>query len=135
MDKVQTDLIKYRLDKAYEDYTGVKILYKKNLFSQSINRSYYSIFHSARAFLGCEKFDKKKHSGVIEHFNKKFIKDGLIEIVYDISGKEPGVIVNERMQPGTYEVMWNGEKYSSGIYFYRMQAGDYIETRKTILIR
>lgn len=79
MDKVQIDLVKYRLDKAYEDYFGAKILYKEKLFSQSINRSYYSIFHSARALLACEKFDTKKHSGVIEYFNKKFIKDGLLE--------------------------------------------------------
>jgi hypothetical protein len=55
--------------------------------------------------------------------------------VFDVSGKELEEIVNERMQPGTYEVEWSGEKFASGIYFYRMQAGDYVETRKMILIR
>ena len=55
--------------------------------------------------------------------------------VFDIAGKELEVLVDKRMQPGTYEVEWSGEKYASGIYFYRMQAGDYVETRKMVLMK
>lgn len=55
--------------------------------------------------------------------------------VINITGKELVILVNGRIQPGTYEVEWNGNKYSSGVYFYRMQAGNYVETRKMILIR
>lgn len=68
------------------------------------------------------------------HFDVAKYEDVKIA-AYDISGKELDIIVNKRMQPGIYEVEWNGEKYSSGIYFYRMQAGDYIETRKMILMK
>lgn len=55
--------------------------------------------------------------------------------VFDVTGKELQVIVNERMQPGIYEVEWSGDKYASGIYFYRMKAGNYVETRKMILMK
>ncbi len=56
------ELAKYRLEKAYTDYIASKILLENKLYTQSINRAYYSIFHSARALLAFEKLDAKKHS-------------------------------------------------------------------------
>ncbi|MBN1634778.1 MAG: T9SS type A sorting domain-containing protein [Ignavibacteria bacterium] len=55
--------------------------------------------------------------------------------VFDVAGKELEVLVNERMQPGSYETEWNGEKYASGIFFYRIQAGNYMETKKMVLMK
>jgi hypothetical protein len=56
-------------------------------------------------------------------------------IVYDLSGKELDIIINQPMQQGTYEVIWNGEKYSSGIYFLRMLADNYVETKKMVMLK
>ena len=39
------------------------------------------------------------------------------------------------MAEGTYEIKWNASNYSSGIYFYTLKAGDYIETKKMILTK
>jgi hypothetical protein len=55
--------------------------------------------------------------------------------VYDILGREIVVLVNERKQAGEYKVTWNAQGVPSGVYFYRIVAGDFIETKKMVLIR
>ena len=55
--------------------------------------------------------------------------------VYDILGKEVGALVNEKISPGTYEVTFNGSKLASGIYFYKLQSGNFIDKKKMILIK
>jgi photosystem II stability/assembly factor-like uncharacterized protein len=55
--------------------------------------------------------------------------------IYDILGRKIEDLVNEKLQPGTYEVTFDGSNLPSGIYFYRMQSGDYISTMKMLLIK
>jgi outer membrane protein assembly factor BamB len=56
-------------------------------------------------------------------------------VVYDILGKEVAVLVNQKLKPGNYNVSWNAEKFSSGVYFYRLVAGNYIDTKKMIILK
>jgi len=60
-------------------------------------------------------------------------------IVYDVLGNEIATLVSEEKQPGVYEVEFSPEssiKYpASGIYFYQLKAGNYIETKKMILLK
>ncbi len=63
-------------------------------------------------------------------------KTALVSIkVYDILGKEVATLVNEAKSPGDYKVEFNGNSLASGIYFYRLQAGDFVQTKKMILLR
>ena len=55
--------------------------------------------------------------------------------VYDVLGKEVAILVNEKKPAGNYEVEFDATNLTSGIYFYTLKAGDYIETRKMILIK
>jgi photosystem II stability/assembly factor-like uncharacterized protein len=55
--------------------------------------------------------------------------------VYDILGREIEILVNEKQSAGIYEVEWNGTNYSSGVYFYKLNAGDFAETKKMVLIK
>jgi hypothetical protein len=55
--------------------------------------------------------------------------------VYDVLGNEVVTLVNEEKQPGVYEVEFNGENYSSGVYYYVMSAGNFINTMKFVLIK
>ena len=55
--------------------------------------------------------------------------------VYDLLGKEVATLVNEDKPAGTYEIMFNAEGLSSGIYFYQLNSGKFIETKKMILLR
>ena len=65
----------------------------------------------------------------IPHLEKVVLK------VYDILGKEIATLVNEEKAAGNYEVKFDGSKLSSGVYFYQMRAGDFIETKKFVLIK
>ncbi len=55
--------------------------------------------------------------------------------VYDIIGNEVAVLVDENMGSGFYEVNFNASNLASGIYFYRLNAGDYTTLKKMILIK
>ena len=50
-------------------------------------------------------------------------------------GREIAVLVNEHLQPGTYDVEWDGSYYPSGVYFYKLITADYTETKKMVLIK
>ncbi|MGH2574128.1 MAG: T9SS type A sorting domain-containing protein, partial [Ignavibacteria bacterium] len=55
--------------------------------------------------------------------------------VYDIIGREIATLVNEQLQPGTYEVDFDALNYPSGVYFYKLTAGDYKDTKKMVLLK
>jgi photosystem II stability/assembly factor-like uncharacterized protein len=55
--------------------------------------------------------------------------------VFDISGKDVATLVNEKQSPGTYEVSFNGSNFASGVYFYRIQSGDFVQVKKMMLIK
>ncbi|MFZ1280774.1 MAG: T9SS type A sorting domain-containing protein [Ignavibacteriaceae bacterium] len=55
--------------------------------------------------------------------------------VYDILGKEIVTLVNESKQAGSYNVQFDASNLSSGVYFYSIQAGDFFESRKMILMK
>lgn len=56
-------------------------------------------------------------------------------VVYDISGREVTNLINEFKTAGIYNVSFNGSNFSSGIYYYRIKAGNYIQTRKMLLMK
>jgi hypothetical protein len=56
-------------------------------------------------------------------------------IIYDILGREIAVLVNNKLNPGTYEAEFDGSNYPSGVYFYRLSAGEYTESKKMVLIK
>ena len=55
--------------------------------------------------------------------------------VYDVLGKEVATLLNELLRPGTYETTFDAQGLASGVYFYRMQAGSFVETKKLVLLR
>jgi hypothetical protein len=56
-------------------------------------------------------------------------------IIYDVLGREISRPVNEELKAGNYTINWNASNFSSGVYFYRLEAGDYIETKKMVLLK
>lgn len=63
--------------------------------------------------------------------NESFVKLS----VYDMLGREIETLVGENLSPAIYEVKWNADRFSSGIYFYRIQAGDYTDVKKMSVIK
>jgi len=44
-------------------------------------------------------------------------------------------LVHEQLKPGSYEVEWDGSNFASGLYFYKLVVGDYVETKKMVLLK
>jgi photosystem II stability/assembly factor-like uncharacterized protein len=55
--------------------------------------------------------------------------------IYDVLGREVSVLVNERKNAGVHEIRFDGSNLASGVYFYRLQAGTYNETKKLLLLK
>jgi photosystem II stability/assembly factor-like uncharacterized protein len=63
-------------------------------------------------------------------------KSSIVKItVYNILGKEIATLVNSRLNGGTFEVHWDASNYSSGVYFYKLQADSYSETKRMLLVK
>jgi hypothetical protein len=63
-------------------------------------------------------------------------KLGIIKLaVYNLLGQEIAVLVNEKKEAGSYEVRWDASQFPSGTYFYRLQAGQFQDTKKMILMK
>lgn len=56
-------------------------------------------------------------------------------LIFDIIGREVETLVNDNLNPGTYKVSWNAGRFASGMYFFRLQAGSFVETKKMILLK
>ncbi|MBI5402879.1 MAG: T9SS type A sorting domain-containing protein [Ignavibacteriae bacterium] len=55
--------------------------------------------------------------------------------IYDVLGKEVATLVNEKLQPGTYEVTFGGDNLSSGVYFYQLKTENFTKTKKMLLVK
>ena len=55
--------------------------------------------------------------------------------IFDLLGKQVDVLVNEMLPIGHHQVIWNPRNLSSGFYFYKLEAGSFIQTRKMILLK
>jgi hypothetical protein len=56
-------------------------------------------------------------------------------VVYDILGKEIASLVNQQLNPGTYEAEWEGSNYPSGVYFYKLTASNFTETKRMVMMK
>jgi hypothetical protein len=56
-------------------------------------------------------------------------------VIYDILGREIYSLVNKELQPGTYAVDFDGSELPSGVYFYRLLAGDFSDTKKMMIVK
>ena len=56
-------------------------------------------------------------------------------IIYDALGREVTTLVNEKLNAGNYETDWDGSGYPSGIYLYKLQAGEFVSVKKIVFIK
>ena len=56
-------------------------------------------------------------------------------VIYDVLGREIETLLEENKKPGTYEIDWDGSRYASGVYFYKLITDEYVESRKMVLIK
>jgi len=56
-------------------------------------------------------------------------------VIYDILGRKVTTLIDKLQPAGYHQTIWNADDFSSGLYFYKLQAGDYIETKTMMLIK
>lgn len=78
LEQEKIDLARYRLLKADERIKAACGMLDLSLYADSIGRSYYAIFTSARALLALLGLDSQKHSGIISLFNRYWVKTGIM---------------------------------------------------------
>jgi len=55
--------------------------------------------------------------------------------IYDLLSREVATLVDQEKPAGSYEVRWDASGFASGVYFYRLQAGGFVETKKLVLLK
>ena len=55
--------------------------------------------------------------------------------IYNILGEEVATLISEKLVAGKYKYQWDASRITSGVYLYRIQAGDYIEVKKMVILR
>ena len=72
----------------------------------------------------------------VTKINYALPKQGFVSLkIYDITGREIQTLVNEVKQEGYYTVDFNGSHLSSGVYFYRIQSGNFVNVKRMVLIK
>jgi len=120
------ELAKYRLEKAKEDLLTAKMSLEGGMLRGSVNRSYYAVFHAARALLALEGADYKKHVGVIAHFHREYVKTGLFDKTHGETISNAFVIRNEADYDDFYvlpkedavEQLINAERFTDAVENY-----------------
>ena len=62
-------------------------------------------------------------------------EDNVNLTIYDTTGKEISVLINERKQAGNHSVQFHSDLIASGLYLYRIKAGNYEQTRKMLILK
>jgi hypothetical protein len=62
-------------------------------------------------------------------------RSGVSLIVYNTLGQSVATLVDEIQEPGTHDAKFDGSRFASGVYFYRMHAGSFTESKKLILLK
>jgi hypothetical protein len=107
------------LIKTAPDPSGIKSNVFENLPGTAIlNQNYPNPFNPTTTI----EFDLPKSSQVT-------LK------IYNILGEEVITLVSDRLPTGSYSYEWDASNLASGVYLYRLQAGEYVETRKMVLMR
>ena len=55
--------------------------------------------------------------------------------IFDVMGKEVATLIDSKLNPGEYEFYWNAGTFASGVYYYRLEANNFAETKKMLLIK
>ena len=76
----EIELARYRLSMAKEKLEAAGVLLESKNYKDSVVRSYYAIFTSVRAILALDGEDFKRHSGVIQYFQRNYVKTKIFDV-------------------------------------------------------
>ncbi len=109
--------------RSLSELIGVEKIQAKVTDKFQLNQNYPNPFNPTTKI----KFD------IISGINGQ--KSAIKLVIYDVLGREIAMLVNEKMSSGSYEATWDGTNYPSGVYFYKLTAGTFEQTKKMVLIK
>ena len=123
------ELALYRIAMAKERLESAKLLLDNNSYKDSIGRSYYAIFTSARALLALDGEDFARHAGVISYFQRTYIKSGVFDVRFSRYISEAFQIRNNTDYADFYIVSREDaeEQYQRAVEFYETVRGYLME--------
>lgn len=74
----QRDLVRYRMERAFETLQEARLMLDSGHLHGAANRIYYACFYATVALLSSTNLSSSKHSGVIALFNRHFVKEGIV---------------------------------------------------------
>ena len=116
----------------YVPNAGYKCIYRRSLFEVIRIKETSSIVTDR--FLLEQNYPNPFNPSTVIRFQIKDSRFTTLK-VHDILGKEVATLVNENLKAGTYEVTFDGAGLSSGIYFYKLEANNFTEIKKAVLIK
>lgn len=119
--------VHFNIQAAEDRLKAAKKLLDDNLIIDSINRSYYAIFYSARALVAKDKVDFSKHSAVISYFRQHYIKTGIFDVKLSKYIGDAFTLRND----GDYTYFFETDKSDAGLQY--LQAVEFFETIKHYL--
>jgi hypothetical protein len=133
--KIIVDRLGYTGDSTFVNVTPISNI-------DSVN------FSLIQTFVGVKKIDEiipasyKLYQNYPNPFNPatnikyQITKNGIVSLkVFDILGREVVELINEKQNPGFYEVSFNASGLPSGVYFYTLKTGEFKETKKLLLLK
>ena len=107
-----------KVEVFYKEITDINDKNNNNLLNYTLKQNYPNPFNPSTTI------------------NYSIVNNGLVQLkIYDILGREVAVLLNEEQPRGNYKIVFNATNLTSGIYFYRLQSGNFTETKKLILLR
>ena len=122
------DLVRYRIEKAYQSFEEAKGVAKLKYWNLTSNRLYYTAFHMASALLLDKGFSAKTHAGVIHLIGEKFIATGLLDRAY---GKLFSRLYELR-QSGDYDDTYDATEDEVVPYFKKVET--FIKNMESLII-
>lgn len=119
---------------AGQSYTGTILLDKLRMKYPTGATSVSESGAAAREYSLKQNYPNPFNPSTVIEFTLAKQEDVSLK-VYDLLGREVAVLINGRLSEGVHKAIWNGSDNASGVYFYRLQSGSLIETRKMMLIR
>jgi hypothetical protein len=110
----------------FNNYTGIKQITGVVPADFKLYQNYPNPFNPVTKI----KFD------VAQHTPNPLSRGEMVTLkIFDILGREIITLVNEKLNPGTYEVTFDGSKYASGVYFYQLRTGDFVNVKRMVMIK
>jgi hypothetical protein len=103
-------------------------------YSRTVSVNETNGIQALKIFDLCQNYPNPFNPSTIISFNLP-LKSFVTLKIFDIVGREVATLINEELSAGNHSHQWNATNASSGIYFYRLQAGSFTLTKKLVLLR